>query len=148
MISEFGRPQVGAYHNSHTSPKTLFELQCKHDLFMVTSIALQTYNDEQFVVCRVSSLEDVLKYIILLIGMADTKNLNNTEARGHQWWKNTHYVVSSFQKFIIQLILELHEFELHESTYTWFFSRNTMWSVVDSVHRCRMSDKANTDGLQ
>lgn len=51
---------------------------------MVTSIALQTYNDEQFVVCRVSSLEDVLKYIILLIGMADTKNLNNTEARGHQ----------------------------------------------------------------
>ena len=35
--------------------------------------------------------------------------------------KNIHYVVSSLQKLIIQLILELHEFELHESTYTWIF---------------------------
>ena len=30
--------------------------------------------------------------------------------------KNIHYVVNSFQKFIIQLIRELHE-----STYTCFF---------------------------
>lgn len=55
--------------------------------------------------------------------------------------------MSSFQKFIRQLILELHEFELHESTYTWFFFHEILcdlWltAFIDAERQIRQTQMA------
>ena len=67
MISEFGRPQVGAYRNSHTPQRRYLNSSISMAFLWLQALLLQVYNDEQFVACRVSYLEGVLKHTILVI---------------------------------------------------------------------------------